>query len=308
MPGRIFFIIHYYIYMKGIGKLLFFFVSVFAVCACGDDENDYQLNNGGFDSANINANNSANPATKRLEFPRLKGGNNLVIVHSTYDYGINYSLEWDSDKRSQRWSCYQMYASNSGGSVGRYDDGYPFDPQLPTYSYFDSDPFWRSGYDHGHIVPSADRQSTREVNMQTFYLTNMQPQKNKFNAGLWAKMEQQIRNWNKTSYRDTLYVCKGGTIDKDSQILTTLSNGLIVPKYFFMAVLCKNSQGYKALAFWVEHLNEDRSDDLLAPYVVNIDELENLTGIDFFCNLPDKEEEKVESLPRENVIKAWGVR
>lgn len=289
--------------MKGFGKFLICLLTIGFLWSCGDDENDYNLNHD-----NINANFSEIAATKRLEFPRLKSGNNLVIVHSTSDYGINFSVEWDCDKRSQRWSCYQMYASNSGGNVGRYDEGYPFDPQLPAQYYFDSDPFWRSGYDHGHIIPSADRQSTREVNMQTFYLTNMQPQRNKFNAGLWAKMEQQVRNWNKSTYRDTLYVCKGGTIDKREQILTTLSNGLIVPKYFFMAVLCKNSQGYKAMGFWVEHLNEDRSNDALSQYVVNIDKLEELTGIDFFCNLNDEIENQVESLPRDRVIKAWGVR
>lgn len=283
---------------------------VVAVCSCGEDDDRLPVaQRPNVDGVNVNKNNSSeNDAYERLEFPRLKGGNSMVIVHSTEDFGINYSVEWDYQKKSQRWSCYQMYAANSGGNVGRYDEGYPFDPLLPSGYYFEYDPFRGSGYDHGHIVPSADRQSTREVNMQTFYLTNMQPQKNRFNAGLWAKMEQQVRDWNVNSFRDVLYVCKGGTIDKESQILETLPNGLIVPRYFFMAVLCKSSLGYKAMGFWVEHINADHSHDMLAQYVVNIDELEKLTGIDFFCNLVDEEEEKIESLPRENVIREWGVR
>ena len=73
-------------------------------------------------------------------------------------------------------------------------------------------------------------------------------------------------------------------------------------------MLCKNAQGYKAMGFWVEHINADHSHDLLAQYVVNIDELERLTGIDFFCNLVDEEEEKAESESRANIIKAWAVR
>ncbi|MBR6261783.1 MAG: DNA/RNA non-specific endonuclease, partial [Prevotella sp.] len=80
---------------------------------------------------------------------------------------------------------------------------------------------------------------------------------------------------------------------------------LIVPKYFFMAILCKNKQGYKAIGFWVEHLNEDRSNDNLIDYVVSIDELERLTGIDFFCNLPDDEEEQAERIVYPNT---WGFR
>ena len=296
-------------------KSLYFIITLISALvfiSCGpDDDRLPNGNEGGLSGENINKNNSSlNDTIGRLEFPRLKGGNSIVITHATKDYGINFSVEWDCDKRSQRWSCYQMYPKNSGGNVGRYDGDpqYPYDPKLPREYYFDNDPFWRSGYDHGHIVPSADRQSTREVNMQTFYLTNMQPQRNKFNAGLWAVMEQKLRDWNNNNFRDVLYVCKGGTIDKSYQVLTTLSNGLIVPKYFFMAILCKNSQGYKALGFWVEHLNEDRSDDPLSQYVVNIDELEAKTGIDFFCNLPDDIENQVESVTAKNVIKAWGVR
>lgn len=284
----------------------------FSLSSCGDDD-DRLPTSGSNAGSGVNKNkndNSQNAAYSRLEFPRLKGGNSIVIIHSTDEYGINYAVEWDCSKRSQRWSCYQMYSGNSGGNVGRYegDPQYPFDPQLPSEYYFSSDPFWRSGYDHGHIVPSADRQSSKTVNMQTFYLTNMQPQKNRFNAGLWADMEQQVRNWNKNSFRDILYVCKGGTIDKSSQILTILGNGLIVPKYFFMAVLCKNSAGYKAMGFWVEHLNQDLSGDKLSKYAVNIDELEKLTGIDFFCNLPDDIEEDTESMNRNSVITAWGLR
>ena len=67
----------------------------------------------------------------------------------------------------------------------------------------------------------------------------------------------------------------------------------------------KNKQGYKAIGFWVEHLNEDRSNDNLIDYVVSIDELERLTGIDFFCNLPDDEEEQAERIVYPNT---WGLR
>jgi len=80
-----------------------------------------------------------------------------------------------------------------------------------------------------------------------------------------------------------------------------------VPRYFFMALLCKNAQGHKALGFWIEHLNEDHTQDPLTQYVVNIRQLELLTGIDFFCNLPDDVEEHVETLPVNNVISAWAL-
>lgn len=251
----------------------------------------------------------------RLEFPKLKGGSSMIIVHTApmpTTTNVNYSVEWDTNKKSQRWSCYQMYESITVSNTKRYngDDQYPQDPQLPTEYRLSSDPFWGSGYDHGHICPSADRLCSYEANYQTFFLTNMQPQRNAFNAGIWEKMEGQVRTWNRGNFRDTLYVCKGGTIDSEENIITYLGSGvnkIPVPKYFFMAVLCKNSEGYKALGFWVEHKSEDHSSDKLGDYVVNIQELEEKTGIDFFCNLPDDVEKQVENLAVENVKRAWGL-
>ena len=219
-----------------------------------------------------------------------------MIVHSTSDsYGVNYSVEWDVDKMSQRWSCYQLY-NGFGGNVSRYDDGYPFDPELNDGEYLDRDYFKGSGFGHGHICPSADRLYSTEANKQTFYLTNMQPQYKKFNAGVWDKMEERVRRWIALSpVSDTLFVCKGGTIDNEAYILKRISNKLIVPKYFYMALLYKAPSGYKAIAFWAENLDEDKSNDDLRNYVISIDDLEQRTGIDFFCNLPDDIENKVES-------------
>ena len=129
----------------------------------------------------------------------------------------------------------------------------------------------------------------------------MQPQRQEFNGGIWATMESKIRGfltYNMSSQashaNDTMYVCKGGTIDKAEQILCYTKNKFIVPKYFFAAVLVKNSSGYKAIGFWFEH-KAYPSTEKLSDHVVNIDKLEELTGIDFFCNLPDDIENKVES-------------
>jgi len=296
------------------------------LAACGGDDDDpfapvNPVNPGGTQPSDGSNNTNRNSTTTtseawRLEFPKLKGGNNLVIVHTApmpTKADVNYSVEWDISKKSQRWSCYQMHASNSVSNTKRYsstDNQYPQDPDLPTQYRLSSDPFWGTGYDHGHICPSADRLCSSEANYQTFFLTNMQPQVNSFNAGIWEKMERQVRTWNRGDFRDTLYVCKGGTIDSEENIIRYLGSGankIPVPKYFFMAILCKNSEGYKALGFWVEHDGGISSTTPLGDYVVNIRELEEKTGIDFFCNLPDNVEKQVETLPVDNVKRAWGL-
>lgn len=279
-------------------------MSLFTFGSCGNDDSD----GGTTVSNNTNKNVvTTNPAVSRLEFPRLKGKGNIVITHKTSDsYGINYSVEWDTLKMSQRWTCYQMHKGYAG-SAGRYSGNpqYPFDPDLPSKYYFGNVDHYRySGFDHGHICPSADRQYSKEANKQTFYLTNMQPQYNKMNAGIWEVMEDKVRTWTRNSGTDTIYVCKGGTIDSESNILKRINGVLIVPKYFYMALLLKNSQGYRAMAFWVENEDVNRKNDNLADYVISIDELEKRTGIDFFCNLPDDIEEKVEKSVALNV---WGL-
>lgn len=302
---------------------LLFATTIIAACSNDDDNN----NNSSVE-ANVNRNDaSKEPALQRLEFPKVKGGSSIVIIHTTNDdYGINYSVEWDTEKKSQRWSCYQLHAGNKGGGNSRVVDGYLFDEDMPNHdvnyvcnsSGNTYDPFWSSGYDHGHICPNSDRKYSREANRQTFFLTNMQPQRNIFNAGIWLKMENKLTNsWWPTSAGDTVFVVKGGTIDSENNIIEYISNSqksatpkagyIPVPRYFFMAILRKQKTGYKALAFWVEHLNESHTNDNLSNYVINIRELEQRTGIDFFCNLPDNIEEEVETMSAENVKWLWNM-
>ena len=308
------------------------------LASCG---NDVEFNDDPLSSSNDNRNHTAlNPVYGRLEFPKLKtGSNNIVIVHNA-SFGVNYCVEWDTNLRpegwnwtndggslrSQRWSCWQWHTGNSSGNTTRkpYNNSgqpfseYPNNPNLPSQYHFTADPYWNSGFDHGHIMASADRGYgyNQQANIQTFYMTNMQPQNDLFNKEIWAKMEMRARGWNNKTFRDTLYVVKGGTIDKKANIIKTIGSGvnrIPVPKYFFMAILCKNKEagngGYKALGFWIAQDDpKSQWDETLQKYVRNIDELEKLTDIDFFCNLPDNIENAVESLPREYIIQAWNLK
>ncbi len=265
---------------------------------------------------NINRNDdTVQPELSRLEFPRVKGGNSVVLVHTTGDsWGVNYCVEWDKDKKSQRWSCYQLNSTNSVKNTSRYtsdDNQYPMDPMLPSADYMSRDLIYGSSYEHGHICPSADRLYSYNANLQTFYLTNMQPQDHIMNSGKnydspWYRLEGQVRSWANASATENLFVVKGGTIE-DHQLRETVKGELRVPKYFFVALLLKNAQGYKACAFWMEHDGKDHGSEPLSNFAVNVRTLEQMTGIDFFCNLPDDTEEHVETLPIENVKRAWGL-
>lgn len=292
-------------------------LTALALTACGSDDDDVTPSTPSSQKQpNLNANdNSLQPELCRLEFPHVKGGKSIVVIHKTNDSydpdGISYSLEWDCQKKSQRWSCFQMHTA---GTTTKRTDAWAEDPDIPSSARFsDTNAMYKgSGFTRGHICASADRLYSAAANMQTFYYSNMQPQLYNFNAGdnytgVWVHMEDQVRSW--VSKCDTLYVVKGGTIDREDQILMRIKpnveGGLIVPKYFFMALLAKSSNTFKALGFWAQHNDVVLPSIDLKDYVVSIDELEELTGIDFFCNLPDPVEKTLEGLSRESICSAW---
>lgn len=308
--------------MKRIKIYLLMFLVALTVGSCGSD-NDGP--GGGVDNTNTNAN-VVTPGMPdeitRLEFPKVKGGTSTVIVHETDQYGVNFCTEFDTSKKSQRWSCYAVYKSNNLKGWNRqnwkskkgvswkgktwYDDPFQIDPEINDNLQPSIKEFGSSGFQRGHIVASEDRICSMDVNGQTFYMTNMQPQIGKFNIGIWEKMEEKIRSFTQTAY-DTMYVCKGGTIDKSEQILGYTKNGFIVPKYFFAAVMIKNKSGHKAIGFWFEHKKYYPSTEKLSAHIVNIAKLEELTGIDFFCNLPDDEERLIENvnITPSYLLKVW---
>ena len=292
---------------------LFLITALLPVVFCGCTSNDDDHRNPATVNANANPR-GQHPEASRLEMPRLKGGvANLFLVKRLNSGEINYTIEWDITKKSQRWTAFRWDRTNSGGYIKR-EDNFVEDYDIPAMYRTTSSHYSGSGYTRGHIIASADRWNSLEANRQTFLYSNMQPQLYDFNGGIWATLEAKVRSWNNDAFRDTLYVCKGGTIDNSGQILEIARKNtayqLLVPKYFFMAILCKDPRstingGYKAIGFFLEHRRDYADEKNVAPYIVSIDELERLTGIDFFCNLPDIYEEAAESAV---VRTAWGFR
>ena len=239
-----------------------------------------------------------------LEWPRVNEDDNTSYsVKSTPDYGVTLSLEWSNTLIANRWTCYQMHNGNSAKNVTRQDN-FQEDPDLPADTRSKLSDYSGSGFSRGHLCPSADRLASRDQNSQTFYLSNMQPQWQSHNAGLWESIESKVRAWNVGSLRDTLYVVKAATID-DVTIGGTKSSGvyenqkcngrLPVAKYFYCAVLAVKGSQYHAIGIWTTHSDDAQSSTTIRSCAITIDELERRTGIDFFCNLPDDIEAAVES-------------
>ncbi len=259
---------------------------------------------GGEDVTDNNKNRNKYRA-KLLEYPHLAADStrNQLIIKSTAKYGITFSLEWSYNDLANRWTCYQLYAGNMLDNADR-SNSFKEDPEIPSQYRSTKEDYSGSGYTRGHLCPSADRLCSSEQNAQTFYLSNMQPQYSNHNSGLWQRLEDKVRDW--ASDCDTLYVVKAGTIRSDQIYSKKCNNRLPVPKYFYMALLAydKKTNSYQAMGLWTEHNNTSDSNKKYGDYAITIDELEERTGIDFFCNLPDATEDDVENKLNLNY---WGI-
>lgn len=238
-----------------------------------------------------------------LEILALKGGSmNQFITHTTKRNGKDYptySLEYSYKYKHSYWIAYR-FDNTTGGNVGR-NEAYKPDPELPSQYAAKHNDYTNSGYTRGHLCASSDRQYSKEANQQTFYMSNISPQSgNGFNqsGSAWNTGEDKVQAWgyNISRSTDTLYVVKGGTIG-EGMIKGYIKNEIAIPKYFFMAVLFRSGDNYKAIGFYMPHENLKDDPDKKDPkkYLMSIDALEQETGIDFFHNLPDNIENTVEA-------------
>lgn len=246
-----------------------------------------------------------------LELPSVPAGTDF-FTHSMTIGSVktrNYSFIWDYDNLVAPWVAYPLSRWNVG--TGSRSDAWGLDPLLDEDKqpvlHFRGYSVGNSGrYDRGHQLPSADRPNIgtdpkKNPNAMTFYGTNMTPQLNGFNGGIWANLEGKVRSWAKGS--DTLYVVTGCVVDypKGETVKYALDNNgkkVTVPTAYYKAVLryMKSStfgySGYSACAVWLDHkVYSTKTID--SSYSMSVDDLEEKLGIDFFVNLPAKVGEDV---------------
>ena len=161
---------------------------------------------------------------------------------------------------------------------------------------------WRSykgsGYDRGHLCPAGDRRFSFEAYHETFLTSNISPQNNDFNGGVWNNLEQKARYWAKKY--DGVYVVTGGVL-KDG-LIAIGSERVSVPESFYKIILDTSGGQFKVLAFLIPNEPTDKS---FYEFAVTIDTIEAQTGIDFFPKLSENIQNELES---KIDLKAWGKR
>ena len=226
-------------------------------------------------------------ATGWLELPAMDDPNLGYYSHSFKMNGNkyrNYSFGWSQKDRVALWVAYPLCKLYTNGSAGR-TEAWALDPLLGNDS---AAPFggYAGSYARGHQLPSADRQCCDEANAQTFYGTNMTPQLNEHNSGIWSDLEGKVRGYANTS--DTTYVVTGVILSSTSKKeKDSYGNSVTIPDAYFKALLkysTKSTLGtWNAAAFYLEH--RKYTGGISKEHSMSIDELEAITGIDFFVNL-----------------------
>lgn len=283
------------------------------VAACADDEDNVILGGGGQKPVTP----PSNGLLARMEVPATLAGNDVIAHWDVIggDSVLTYCLEYDRRQYHSRWVAFRFDGRTRSKLVARKDYSirpqYPADPQLPTGVGIENDASF-NGYQHGHLCASADRLYSRTANDQTFYMTNMSPMLGDFNSNYWVTLEGLVQKKGRdATFADTLYVVKGGTITENYVLKRVASGRIVVPKYYYMALLKVKNGNYSAIAFWMEHKRYGYSGNTTAPlsdmkqHALSVDRLEELTGIDFFHNLPDVVEQSVET---QCFPSAWGLQ
>lgn len=229
-----------------------------------------------------------------MELPETKTGDGLLWGwHNMTLNGKtmrNYSFYFSAAHYLSYWVAYPLNSSLMGGS-GMRDKNFYFDPLLPNSMQADLTFSYRGNYDRGHQLPARDRSASVASNTQTFYATNMTPQRSQFNQKIWQRLEARVQSWASSinPSTDTLYVVTGCTVKGSTQSTTDCAGKkMTIPTAYYKAILrYTRSSGYAGCAIWLDH-DTDPYRTVDERDMMSIAALEEKLGIDLFVNLPAK--------------------
>lgn len=220
-----------------------------------------------------------NQTNKNLSFYLPKSTTSEVVEHSYY------TLSYNEHAEQAEWVAYELkkdYVRNSNFKRPFFIE----DPKVITQSA-DWRNYKKSGYDKGHLCPAADMEFNLDAYNDTFFTSNISPQLHEFNSGIWSRLEQKFRFW-AVKYNGLLIVT-GGVLK--GSLKTIGDEEVVVPNYFYKIALNYSNGNCKMIAFLVPN---EKSSKPIFDYVVAVDQIESITGIDFFPKLEDKLENNLE--------------
>jgi len=232
---------------------------------------------------------------KTIALPKFEQGEEL-IEH------LAMSLVYSEKHEQAKWVAHIITPDVVKGSEGRTNDFRP-DPLIKTGSAVDRDYFIKTqkpddgkfeykgyGFDRRHLAPSADFRWSQRALSESYYYSNMSPQRGEFNRDSWAKLEDMMRGYIYRNPTAQLYIITGAILTDNLPKINEGVNKVSIPeKYYKIAVDLQNK---RAIAFLMPNKKADYPHE---SYATSIDEIEKLTGLDFFYQLDDKLENELEA-------------
>ena len=270
------------------------FIAVVALCSCDLAKNNKaliseagkalveELDQKDGEAGACDASAGAAEADDKLVMQTSPKGTPEQILERT-----GYVASYNKTNLLPNWVAWHLTAERTEGSAKRSGVDFAEDTEVPEPRATDWD-YYNSGYDRGHMCPAADNKWSKKAMEESFLFTNMCPQNGNLNRGDWNEMEMACRKWAK-KYGDLYIVC--GPILYKGKHKTIGKNKVVVPEAFFKVVL-RTGDDPQAIGFIYKNTSGNRPKD---SYVNTVDEVERITGIDFFPSLPDDVEKKVET-------------
>ena len=196
-----------------------------------------------------------------------------------------FTLSFNKDNRTPNYVAWELLGSEVSKEIDRYDTFWQ-DPTIDGCTKHSD--YTGSGYDRGHMCPAADQKWSNQAMIDCFVMANMCPQKHELNAGAWLTLENKERDWAK---RDSAVMIIAGPIHTEDDTYIEKSS-VRIPTMFFKILLAPYLDEPRGIAF--VYTNSPCYGNM-QDYATTIDEVEKMTGFDFFASLPDDIEKKVES-------------
>ncbi len=220
----------------------------------------------------------------KYELPQDTTNTNTQILENE-GFVISYNL----DLKAPNWVAWELTCEETRGNVKRTDWFTP-DERIPqAYRVYHSD-FSDSGYDRGHMFPAGDARWSKQAMLDCFNMTNMCMQLHELNDEGWRVLEESCRRWACTE--GSLYiVC--GPIFNNEKSPNRYRNKVAIPEGFFKVVMSLRPGHERAIGFIYENSAIQQQ---MRDCAVSIDKIEEITGLNFFYNLPDELENKIERM------------
>ena len=207
-------------------------------------------------------------------------GNHQILTYT------QFTLSYNEEHEQPDWVAYELTRTEALMFHDRCDC-FHSDTDVTTGSASSSD-YSSTGFDKGHLCPSADNNMSDDANRESFLMSNMSPQLPGFNRGIWADLEDWVRA-QAVNY-DTVYVVTGPVFVNNLGQLGT--NNVTIPGYFYKIVLRFEDTKVKIIAFLLPQVGAVGQ---IQDYIVTANTIETLTGLDFFPALSSSVENKAES-------------